>query len=451
MANLDVFFNPKAIAVIGASRTPGKVGHAILENVKSTFRGKIYPINPNTNEILGLECFSSLKEIKEPIDLAIIAIPADLVKGAVEDCIKRKIKGVIIISAGFSEIGEKEKELALKKLSKNIRMIGPNCIGTLSPSKLDTMFIDRKKLKRPSEGSIGFITQSGAVGACLIDLASYEGVGVSKFISIGNKIDVDEIELLEYLGKDVETRCIVLYLESTEKGAELINISKKIVPNKPIIAFKSGKTEKGSKAVASHTGALAGTEEVFSAAFKQSGIIEAETTEDILDYAKILSTQPGLKSNKIAILTNGGGFGVIATDYAIKSGFDVSNLSKDAENALKKFLPKYASYNNPVDLTGDATTERYEKSINAILKDKEVSGLVIITLMQLPTVDDELLDVLRDAKMHGKPIIICAMGGAYTQERTKKLEKLGLPVYSTPERAIRAMKALLDYGKITKK
>ncbi|MBU3896326.1 MAG: CoA-binding protein [Nanoarchaeota archaeon] len=451
MANLDVFFNPKSIAVIGASRTPGKVGHVILENVKSSYNCKIYPINPNTNEILGLEVFPDLKEIEEPIDLAVIAVPADLVKSSVEECIKKKVKGVIIISAGFSEIGEKAKELSLEKLKNKIRMIGPNCIGTFTPNKLDTMFLDRKRLKRPSDGSIGIITQSGAVGACLLDLASSEGVGVSKFASIGNKIDVDEIELLEYLGKDVETRCIVLYLESTQKGAELISKAKKIVSSKPIIAFKSGKTHKGSVAVTSHTGALAGPEEVYSAAFKQCGIIEAETTEDILDYAKILSSQPGLKSNKIGIITNGGGFGVIATDYAIKNGFDVVNLSKDAENALKKFLPKYASFTNPVDLTGDATTERYQKAIAAVLKDKSIAGLVIITLLQLPTMNDEILDVLRDTKIHGKPIVVCAMGGAYTQERTKKLEKLGLPVYPTPERAIRSMKVLLDYSKIAKK
>ena len=451
MANLDVFFNPKTIAIIGASRTAGKIGNSILENVKASFSGKIYPINPNSTEILGLEVFPNLKEIKDKIDLAVIALPADLVKGAVEECIKKKITGVVIISSGFGEIGEKGKELELQKLKKNIRIIGPNCVGTFMPGKLDMLFLDKKRLKRPSEGSIGFISQSGAVGSILIDQAANEGVGISKFASIGNKVDVDEIELLEYLGKDVSTRCIVLYIESIQKGSELISVARKIMPNKPIVAFKAGKTDRGQKAVLSHTGSLAGPQEVYSAAFKQAGIIEAETMEDILDYAKILSSQPTLKTNKIAIITDGGGFGIIATDYAVKHGLVVDNLSKDAENSLKKFLPKYASISNPVDLTGDSNAERYRRALDAVLKDKEVAGVICTVLFQIPTLEDEVIDILRDAKMHGKPLIVCAPGGSYTQERAKKLEKTGIPVYATPERAVRAMKALYDYGKISKK
>jgi acyl-CoA synthetase (NDP forming) len=365
------------------------------------------------------------------------------------ECIKKKIAGVVIISSGFSEIGEKGKELELEKLKKSIRILGPNCIGTFVPNVMDMMFLDRKRLKRPPDGSTGLITQSGAVGSALIDLASNEGIGISKFASIGNKVDIDEVELLEYFNKDVQTRCIALYIESIKRGKDFINVCKKIT--KPIVVFKAGKTQKGNEAVLSHTGAMAGSGEVYSSAFKQAGIIEAESVEDIFDFSKILSSQPNLKDGKIAIITNGGGFGVIATDYAIKNGLEIVKLSKETESSLKKFLPKYATTNNPVDLTGDANSERYRRAIEAVMKDKEVSGVICIALFQIPTLEDDIIDVLGDSKIHGKPIVVCATGGAYTMERVKKLEKMGIPVYATPERAVRAMKILYEHGKISKK
>lgn len=448
MANIDVFFKPSSIAVIGASKTPGKIGYAILENLKHSFKGQIYPINPTCTEILGLQVFPTVKDVEDKIDLAVIAVPANIVRKVVEECIKKKIRGIIIISSGFSEIGEKGLELVLEKLKEKIRIIGPNCIGTFVPNHLDMLFLDGKKLKRPSEGSIGLITHSGAVGSALIDLASNEGIGISKFASIGNRVDVDEVELLEYLGKDVNTRCIVMYIESTKRGQDLINTAKKIT--KPIVAIKAGKTDKGEQAVASHTGAMAGSGEIYKTAFKQAGIIEAETIEDLFDYSKALASQPLLKGNKIAVLTNGGGLGIIATDIAIKEGLDIIDISKETEKALKKIMPSYASSKNPVDITGDANSERYRKAIDILMKDKEINGMVCITLFQTPTLDDDIIDVLRDAKMYGKPFVICATGGEYTLERAKKLEKFGIPTYTTPGRAVRAMRCLLDYSKINK-
>ncbi len=447
MANLDVFFSPKSIAVIGASRTAGKIGNVILENLKHSYKGELYPINPNITEILGLEVFPNVGSVENKIDLAIIAIPAEHVKGAIEECIKKKIRGVVIISSGFAEIGDKKRELELQKLKEKIRIIGPNCIGTFVPNVLDMMFLDKKKLKRPTDGSIGFISQSGAVGSALIDLIANEGIGISKFASIGNKIDVNETELIEFFGKDVQTRCIALYLESIDNGADFINAARKV--KKPIVAFKAGKTKKGGEAAASHTGALAGSGEIYSTAFKQAGIIEAETMEEIFDYSKALSSQTMLKDGKIAVITNGGGLGIVATDAAVKAGLDVINFSKETQNKLKKLLPSYSTPSNPVDLTGDANTERFRKAIDVVMNDKEVSGAVIITLFQTPMLDDDILDVLRDAKISGKPFVVVATGGDYTTERAKKLEKIGIPVYQTPERAVKAMKCLLDYGKIT--
>jgi acetyl coenzyme A synthetase (ADP forming)-like protein len=450
--SLDKFFNPKSVAVIGASRTAGKLGYTILENLKLSFNGKIYPINPNSGEILGLITYPSVLEIEEPIDLAIIVIPAEMVKNVLEECIKKKITNVIIISSGFSEIGEKERELELKKLSesKKIRIIGPNCMGVYRKN-LDMIFFPRNRLKRPPEGSVSFITQSGAFGSILLDIMANDGVGVSKFISIGNKVDVDEIELLKYLETDLATRCIAIYLESVSNGEEFIKTAKKVTKIKPIVAFKAGKTEKGTEAVASHTGSLAGSSAVYSAAFKQAGVIEAKRSEEIFDFAKVLSNQPALKDNKIAIVTDGGGFGIVATDEAVKLGLELPTLSSESLKSLKSFLPSYASTKNPIDLTGDATVERYQKALEVVLKDKNVSGVVCIALMQLPTMTDDIVDVLRDCKVFGKPITVCSAGGQYVLERNRKLESFGIPVYPTPERAVKALNVLYEYGKILKR
>jgi len=448
--NLDKFFNPKSVAVIGSSRTAGKLGYTILENLKISFNGKIYPINPNAGEILGLISYPSVLDVKEPIDLAIIVVPAEIVKSVLENCIKKKINHIIIISSGFSEIGEKERELELKKIKKDARIIGPNCIG-IYKKDLDMIFFPRNRLKRPPEGSISFITQSGAFGSILLDIMANDGVGVSKFISIGNKIDVDEIELIKYLESDLSTRCIAIYLESIVDGEEFIKVAKKTTKIKPIVAFKAGKTEKGIEAVASHTGALAGSSAVYSAAFKQAGVIEAKNSEEIFDFAKALANQPVLKDNKIAVVTDGGGFGIVATDAAIQLGLELPSLSNESIKALKSFLPAYATTKNPIDLTGDATDERYQKSLEVVLKDKNISGVVCIALMQLPTLTDDIVNVLRDCKVFGKPITICSAGGQYILERNRKLEAFGVPVYPSPERAVKALAVLYEYGKILKR
>jgi len=449
---LDEFFNPKSIAVVGASRTPGKLGYSILENLKISFNGKIYPINPNTGEILGLIAYPSVLEVKEPIDHAVIVVPAEIVKKIVEECIKKKIKAVTIISSGFSEIGENERELELKKLSKSkkIRIMGPNCIG-IYKKDLDMIFFPRNRLKRPPEGSISFITQSGAFGSILLDMMSNDGVGVSKFISVGNKVDVDEIDLLKYLENDLTTRCIAIYLESVKDGKEFIKVAQNVTKKKPIVIFKAGKTEKGSEAVLSHTGSLAGSSEVYSAAFKQAGIIEAKTSEEIFDFAKALANQPVLKDNKIAVVTDGGGFGIVATDAAINYGLELPELNPETVKTLKQVLPKYGIAKNPVDLTGDATVERYEKTLEAVLKDKNIAGMVCIVLMQIPTLSDDIVNVLREAKVYGKPITVCSAGGDFVLERSRKLERFGIPVYPTPERAVKALAVLYEYGKILKR
>jgi acyl-CoA synthetase (NDP forming) len=325
-----------------------------------------------------------------------------------------------------------------------------NCLGIYQKG-LDMLFFPRERLKRPLEGSIAFITQSGAFGSVLLDLLSYEGVGISKFISIGNKIDVDEIELLNYLERDVATRSIAIYLESTEKGRELVQTARRVVRHKPIVCFKAGKTAKGLEAVLSHTGALAGPAEIYSAAFRQAGIIEAKTTEQLFDFAKALAKQPALPDNRIAIITDGGGFGIVATDTAIQAGLELPALADETIRALRSFLPKHAIAANPVDLTGDATAERYQKALEVVFKDQNISGVVCIALLQIPTLSDDIIDILRDCKMYGKPLTVCCCGGNWTMERARKLEAFGIPVYPTAERAVMAMAALRDYGQILRR
>ncbi|MFH0896862.1 MAG: CoA-binding protein [Candidatus Bathyarchaeota archaeon] len=448
--SLDKFFNPKSVAVIGASRTPGKLGYTIFENLKMSFKGSLYPINPNAGEILGIMAYPSVLDVPEPIESAVIVIPAENVKNVLLECLKKKIEHITIISSGFSEIGEKEKELEFLKIKKDARIIGPNCLG-IYKKDMDMIFIPRSRLKRPLDGSISFITQSGAFGSILLDIMANDGVGVSKFISIGNKIDVDEIELLKYLENDLSTRCISIYLESIKNGEEFIKVAKRVSQKKPIVVFKAGKTDKGNDAVASHTGALAGSSAIYSAAFKQSGVIEANTFEDILDFSKALANQPVMKNKKIAIVTDGGGFGIVATDTAINLGLELPSLSDSSVKALKNFLPKYASTKNPIDLTGDATSERYEKAMEIVLKDNNISGVVCITLMQIPTMSEDIVDVLRECKVFGKPITVCSAGSHYVSEINRKLEGFGIPVYPSPERAVKALNALYEYGTILKK
>ena len=447
----EQFFVPSSVAVIGASKEPDKIGYFILENLKMTFKGEIYPINPTADQILGLTAYASVLDIEGPVELAVIAVPADIVPSVLQDCVKKKVKAAVIVSSGFSEAGKKDKQEELYKIAKGkTRLIGPNCLGTYSRD-MDMLFLPRARFKRPPEGSIGLISQSGGLGAALIDSIGHEGVGVSKFASYGNAIDVDETDLLEYFAKDLGTRCITLYIENIRDGRRFLDVASKITRTKPIVALKGGKTIPGARAVETHIGKSTGPSEIYSAAFKQAGIIEVSSTEELFDFAKALSSQPALKGNKIAVITDAGGFGIIAADTAAKAGLELAEFSKDTMKAVKSSLPDYGVAENPLDMTTDSNTERYEKVIGAVFKDKNVSGVVLITLFQLPFLEDAVIDVLRDAKIHGKPVVVCTTGGEYTISKARKLESYGVPVYPTPVRALNALKALYTYGSMIKK
>lgn len=453
MKQLDYFFDPKSVAIIGASHTPGKIGYAILANfIGAGFKRKIYPVNPDTTPILGMKVYKSILEIPDDIDLVVIVTPADFVPNILKECVKKKIEAIIIISAGFSEIGDEGKKLEIKckKIVEggHTRIIGPNCIGVYDPyTNVDTLFLSRERCGRPKRGNIAFISQSGAVGSTILDWLSEQDVGISKFISYGNAMDLDDCDLLEFLGGDDKSNVITVYLEGIEaSGQKFMNIAKKVTRKKPIIVLKAGGTEAGMKAVFSHTGSLAGSEKIYSAAFKQTGVIEAYSWEELFDFAKAFSTQPLPEGNRIAIVTDGGGFGVLATDEADKQGIQLPEPSENLKKEFRKVMPSYASLHNPIDLTGDTDANRYKVVIENCLRSNEFDAVIAITLFQVPTLEKEVVDyVIELHKKYKKPLLACAAGGKFTEELSGKLMAGGVPVYPTPERAVKTMKALVKY------
>lgn len=441
---LDAFFNPKSVAVIGASPEQGSIGYSIFKTLKEKFKGKVYPVNPNHKKVLGVRTFKSVREVKA--DLAVIVTPKKIVPLVLKDCVDSKVGGVIIITAGYSETGDKKSEDQLREIIKGskTRIIGVNCLGILDThTGLDTLFLPEPQLKRPKKGGISFISQSGAFGSSVLDLFAYDDVGVAKFLSYGNQTDIKEYEILDWLGSDPLTKVIVIYMEGVSNGRKFFEVAKKVSKKKPVVVFKSGKTESGSKAAASHTGSLAGSYDVYQSVFKQAGLFEAYSVEEIYDLAKALEFQ---KPNKgaVAVVTNGGGFGVVTSDAVIQNGLKLADFSPQTKSALQKILPQYASVHNPLDLIGDADHLRYEKALDALVKDENVAGLLVITLLQTVSLTPKVLDVLiRLKKKTSKPFVVCATGGEYTDKQAKILEQNHIPTYLTPERAVKAMKVLV--------
>lgn len=451
MSKIDCFFNPKSVAIIGASRNPRKIGHVILRNfIDGGYKGKIYPINPNTNEILGHKCYKSVFNVNHRIDLAVIALPAPIVPKTLEQCGKKGMHAAIIVSGGFKEIGEIELEKQITKISKKykIRVLGPNTLGVYDPySGVDTIFNPRYKLGRPEPGHISFISQSGATMSVILDWMSMKGYKAAKFVSYGNASDVDEADLIEYLLKDKDSKVICMYFEGVKNGRKFFEATKN--SNKPLIALKGGKTKEGTKAVSSHTGSLAGEAEIYSAAFKQAGVVEASDLEQIFDFARILSTQPKPGGNKVQIITDGGGFGVLTADYLVHSGLKITRMNKRNLEKLRKITPRHAVLEDVIDLTGDATTEMYREAIDAALDDPNVDMLAVIALFQPPLLTPDIVEVIAEAnKRKKKPIIIISAGGKYTEVLKKTLEDSGVPCFSYPQRAAEALGALYNYVKM---
>lgn len=463
---LNPIFKPKSIAIIGASRDPDSVGQSVLRNLVKgcvfeceycrAFLGKVYPINPFAEEILGVKCYKNINDVKGKIDLAMVCVPAKFVLKVVEDCVKKRVKGVIIISAGFAETGKQGKKLQdkiVKILRKaNIPLIGPNCLGVIRPSSnLNASFAP----SMPPQGSIAFISQSGALADSIIDWAIKERYGFSTVVSYGNRADLDVHDFINYFAHDEETKVITLYLESIEDGKSFMKVAKKVTKKKPIIALKAGRTEHGKKAITSHTGSLAGDYNVYETAFKQSGIMLADTVEELFDNAKALANQPPCKKNAIAIVTNGGGCGVLAADYCEELGINLVELKKSTIRKLDKSKVMHYAYSrrNPLDIVGDALPKRYKVAVNTLLSEPYISGLIIIQTLQSMTKPIKNANIVIKAheKHPTKPIVCVYMGGRFSRKSIAILERHGIPDYNDLRKAAIAMKALIKRGEMLKK
>jgi acyl-CoA synthetase (NDP forming) len=471
IGDIDVFFNSKSIAVVGASKETGKVGHIIFRNLadnrrRGLYEGELYPINPNEASILGYKCYPTLKDVGEEVELIVIAVPARVVPSIMEDAEKKEVRAAVIISSGFREIGENELEERVKAIAKRagIRVLGPNCLGVYDPyTGIDMLFLpETKTLKnrnvviatpRPKPGKIAIITQSGAFGAAAVDHLAGQDMGLSKLVSFGNKMDVAEAEMLFFLLHDNKTEVILLYIEGVAAGREFVEVARLVTKYKPIIALKAGRTEAGVRAALSHTGAIAGSDMVFNGMFKQVGILRARNMEGFFDMAKALALQTPATGRNIAIVTDAGGPGIMVADECEALGLNVERFSSET---LLKFetlkeegnIPPFATYQNPVDLTGVVTSEMYELSTKILLKDRDVHGIIVLGLHHTPYLKEDFIDKIAElSNIHKKPIVGCDIGetemAMYIRSR---FDKLGIPAYSSPEDAAYAMAALVRYG-----
>jgi len=445
---LSFFLKPKSIAVIGASESQGKVGNSVFHNIISTFKGEIYPINPKKDEILGYKTFKSILEIPGSIDIAIICIPAQFVLDSIKECIQKQVQGIIIISAGFKEIGGQgaiyEHELQKISMENNIRIIGPNCLGVVSPSYNGTF-----SSKNPKNGHIAVISQSGAMLTAILDWAETQNMGFSYFISMGNKVDVDETDLIEELANDPDTNIILLYLESVNDGEKFLKTVPNAIHKKPVIILKSGISEAGSRAASSHTGALAGNDIAFSIAFEKCGVIRARTMTDLFDMARIFDKASLPKGDHFAIVTNAGGPGIVATDAFETLNLGLTKLPSRTIELLRVLLPPEAAVYNPIDIIGDASPERYRIALETIFQEDNsvCAGALVLVTPQAQTKPVEVAQVLKDiqAKFPQKLIVGVFMGGSSMIAPIQALQNTTIPCYEFPEQAIKAVKFMCDY------
>lgn len=443
-----MLLEPTSIAIIGASDEPTKIGHYILSNILTQgYKGKVYPINPKHPEIMGVKAYASVADVPSSIDMAIVVTPASTVLDLAKECAKKKVKTLVVISAGFGELGTKEghdAESTLAEIAKEsgMRLIGPNCLGIVRPpTKLNASFAK----DMPPSGSIALISQSGAMAVALMDASLPLHIGYSTIASIGNKADMNECDFLEICEKDAKTKVIGLYLESIHDGRRFMETAKRIARTKPIVLIKSGVSHHGASAVSSHTGALAGSDSAIVALCRQTGIHRAHTTEEFLDLLRTLSTQPSLLSRNVAIITNAGGPGIMATDAAEKEGLTLAALDDKNAQALKKLLPPAASIHNPIDVLGDAMADRYKAAIDACGNDPNIDGVVCVLTPQIMTPCTDIAQAIIDMKkVHPlMPVTTSFMGEKSVHEARQLLNKSGVPCFATPEAAVHALGALL--------
>jgi acetyl coenzyme A synthetase (ADP forming)-like protein len=439
---------PSTVAVMGASRTAGKVGYAVVTNlIQGGFEGEIVPVNPSGGELMGQRFYTSLEEYGKPIDMSVICVPTAAVKGAVTSSLRAKAKGVVVITAGFKEVDEEgarlEREIADLCRSAGARLMGPNCLGLINTHhKMNASFANHT----PAEGGISVLSQSGALCTAILDWAAGRRMGLASLLSIGNKADLDEIDFLSAFADDDKTKVIVGYLESIADGDEFIRVAESVAAVKPVVILKAGTTSAGSKAASSHTGALAGADIAYGAAFKRAGVLRAETFEGLFDLATALAMQPLPKGDRVAIITNAGGPGIMAADAVEHAGMKVASLHPEIADELRGKLPAAASVGNPIDVLGDADPNRYAMAVEAAQSDPTVDAVIVILTPQAMTQPTETARAIAKATHGVKPVLAAFMGGEDVLPGRDELVAANLPDYPSPERAVAALRSMVEYA-----
>jgi len=451
--SLEALFEPSAIAVIGASAREGSVGQAVFRNLlMNGYTGTLFPINPSRKSVMGVKCHPGILDLEDDVDLAVVVVPAPGVPEVLDQCAEKGVSGAIVISAGFKESGSAgvnlEAEIGAIARASGLALLGPNCLGiinTASHISMNASFARRMALP----GNIAFMSQSGALCTSILDYALGNNIGFSKFISFGNKADINETDLLRYLGEDDQTQVILMYIEDLSDGQTFMHVAREVsdTSGKPILAIKTGRTAEGATAAASHTGSLAGTDEVYDAILAQSGVLRVDTVQQLFDYAMAFGTQPMPASSGVAIVTNAGGPGILTTDASIRFGMDLARFSEETISRLRKSLPEAASLNNPVDVIGDARHDRYESALKAVLEDENTGGVVVILTPQTMTDIEEVAKVIVDVSAaYDKPVLASFMGLVDVTPGVEILRKNGIPHYPFPEGAAQAMRTMYQYA-----
>ncbi len=447
---LKPFFAPRGVAIIGASATPNKLSYGILRNMTLYgYRGQIAPVNPKADEILGLKCYADISAVPEPVDLAVIVLPAPAIPATLEACGKRGIHAVIIISGGFKEVGEQgaalEKQILEIAARYQMRLIGPNCVGTLDLySGLNTTFIQGV----PEKGGIGFVSQSGAVGGGVVDYIRNKFIGFANFASLGNEADITETDVIEYLSEEEHTRVIAVYVEMIRDGQRFMQVARRVTPQKPIVLLKAGRTGAGARAVSSHTGSLAGSHSAYRAAFHQCGVIEAETVSDLFDISMALAHQPLPAGNRVAIITNAGGPAALLSDSLAVNGLQIADLQEETRNALRARLNPAAQVANPIDMLGGAEPPDYEFALQQALADPNVDAAVVILVPQALVNPLEVAEkIIQVSAPRQKPVLTCFMGEWSIEKARQRLHASGVPMYVFPEIPGRVLGAMLQYAR----
>ena len=447
---LDPFFTPRSIAVVGASRDPRKLGYIILDNLlRDGFRGPIYPVNVGAGSILGLTARARLQEIDDPVDLAVVVVPAEAVAAVIDDCASANVPAAVIISAGFRERGlegaHRERDIVERARAGGVRLIGPNSVGVINTAaSLNATFA----AAQPDRYPVALVSQSGAVATAILDWGRAMGVGFSKFVSLGNMADVTEVELLAYLEDDRETNLVVVYMEGLSDGRRFLDVARRVTRAKPVIAMKVGSSESGARAASSHTGALAASDVIVDAAFRQAGVVRAYSMEELFDLTLAFSYAPCPGGPRVAVVTNAGGPGVMATDAIERCGLQLAKISEVTTSALVASLPAAASVANPVDLLGDARSSRYARAIDLVAADPGVDAIVVLLTPQAMTdAEQTARSIAAIGHSCGKPVLAAFMGGKAVASGRALLDVAHVPAYSFPERAVCAVAALYRYGR----